>query len=50
MVSSAPPPAPAGPDGALPEALLAELAAVLADLAWALSKKEDGDDAARGEP
>jgi hypothetical protein len=39
-----------GTDGALPAALLPELAVVLADVAWALSRKEDGDDAARGEP
>jgi hypothetical protein len=43
-------PPPPGPAAGLPDALLAELAVVLADLAWALYRKEDGDDATRGEP
>jgi hypothetical protein len=41
---------PAGPAAGLPDALLPELAIVLADLAWALSRKEDTDDAACGQP
>ena len=43
------PRAPAGPDAPLPAALLPELAVVLADIAWALARKEDADDAAGGE-
>jgi hypothetical protein len=43
-------PPPSGPAAGLPDALLPELAVVLADLAWALYRKEGTDDAAPGEP
>ena len=42
------PPPPAAPDAPLPAGLLPELAVILADMAWALARKEDADDAAGG--
>lgn len=43
-------PAPAAPRGGLPDALRHDLVVILADMAWALYRKEDADDRVHDEP